>query len=127
MRTHRTSRFASAALIALLTGPPAFCRAQTRELDVEKILNPMPEYDPFEKSVAAPQFFPDAVDKRARELLIDTLTNRNQALSEHLKFLKNEDARLQKEQRAATGLTDRAQDLRQQHDSGPRAKSGGLS
>ena len=111
MRTHRTSRFASAALIALLTAPPAFCRAQTRELDVEKILNPMPEYDPFEKSVAAPQFFPDAVDKRARELLIDTLTNRNQALSEHLNFLKNEDARLQKEQRAATGLTDRAQDL----------------
>jgi len=111
MSTHRTSRFAIAAIIALRIGVPGLCQAQTRELDVEKILNPMPEYDPFEKPVAAPQFFPDAVDKQARDLLIDTLTNRNQALSDHLSFLKNEDARLKKERRTSTGLSDRAQDL----------------
>jgi len=111
MRNHRNRRFAAAAIIAALSGAPGLCRAQTRELDVEKILNPMPDYDPFEKPVGAPQFFPDAVDKRARELLIDTLTNRDQALSDHLAFLKNEDARLQKEQRTSTGLTERAQDL----------------
>jgi len=111
MRKHRTRRFAAAVIIALVAGAPALCRAQTRELDVEKILNPMPEYDPFEKPAAAPQFFPDVVDKRARELLIDTLTNNNQALRDHLSFLKNEDARLHQERRTATGLTDRAQDL----------------
>ena len=111
MRKNRTCRFAAAVIIAIMTGAPALGHGQTRGLDLEKILNPMPEYDPFETPAAAPQFFPDAVDKRARELLIDTLTNRDQALSDHLSFLKNEDARLQKEQRTTTGLTDRAQDL----------------
>ena len=88
MTTHRTRGFAAAVILALLTGAPTRCIAQARELDLEKILNPMPEYDPFETPAAAPQFFPDAVDKRARELLIDTLTNRNQALQDHLEFLK---------------------------------------
>ncbi|HET7009016.1 MAG TPA: hypothetical protein VFK65_26205 [Candidatus Binatia bacterium] len=111
MTTHRTRGFAAAVILALLTGAPTRCIAQARELDLEKILNPMPEYDPFETPAAAPQFFPDAVDKRARELLIDTLTNRNQALQDHLEFLKKEDARLQKEQRTGTGLTERAQDI----------------
>jgi len=111
MRKNRTCRFAAAVVIAIMTGAPVLGHGQTRGLDLEKILNPMPEYDPFETPAAAPQFFPDAVDKRARELLIDTLTNRDQALSDHLSFLKNEDARLQKEQRTTTGLTDRAQDL----------------
>ena len=111
MRSHRTRRFAAAAIIAALAGAPAMGRAQTRELDLERILNPMPDYDPFEAPASAPQFFPDAVDKRARELLIDTLTNRNQALSDHLTFLKNEDARLHKEQRTGSGLAERAQDL----------------
>ena len=112
MRTHKTRGFAAVVIIALLAGAPAICHAaQARELDLEKILNPMPEYDPFEKPAAAPQFFPDTVDKRARELLIDTLTNRNQALPEHLEFLKKEDTRLQKELRTNTGLTDRTQDL----------------
>lgn len=111
MTTHRTCRLAVAAVIAVLGGVPALCRAQARELDVEKILNPMPEYDPFDTALAAPQFFPDAVDKRSRDLLIDTLTNRNETLKDHLEFLKKEDARLQKEQRTTTGLTERAQDL----------------
>jgi len=111
MRTHSSSLFPAAAMLALLTGAPVLCHAQTHELDVDKILNPMPEYDPFERPVAAPKFFPDAVDKQARELLIDTLTNRNQALSDHLKFLKTEDARLEKVRGTSTGLTARAQDL----------------
>ncbi|MGZ8531408.1 MAG: hypothetical protein ACXW6J_12430, partial [Candidatus Binatia bacterium] len=112
MRFHRT-RLITAALIAALslTGVPAVGQAQTRELDLERILNPMPDYDPFETPASAPQFFPDAVDKRVRELLIDTLTYRNSALSDHLTFLKNEDTRLQKERRGSTGLTERAQDL----------------
>ncbi len=112
MRLHKTRLFAAALVTALsATGTPTIGHAQTRELDLERILNPMPDYDPFEAPPSAPQFFPDAVDKRARELLIDTLTNRNQALSDHLTYLQKEDARLQREQRTSTGLTERAQDL----------------
>jgi len=85
--------------------------SQTRELELEKILNPMPEYDPFEKPTATPQYFPDDVDKRARALLIDALTHRNDALENHLKSLQAEDDRLRKEHGTATGLTEHARDL----------------
>ena len=86
--------------------------AQDRELVIEKILNPMPDYDPFDKSTTgAPQFFPDAVDKRTRELLIDALTNQQESLKDHLQFLKEQDSQLQKEYNTSTGLTERALDL----------------
>jgi hypothetical protein len=100
-----------ATLIASLgLGVPA-SRSQSRELELERILNPMPDYDPFERSAATPQYFPDDVDKRARELLIDALTNRKEALDGHVKFFQAADGQLQKERGASTGLADRARDL----------------
>ena len=91
---------------------PEPCGAQEREQVLDKILNPMPDYDPFEKSTTAPpQFFPDAVDKRSRELLIDALTNQQESLKDHLQFFKDQDSELQKEYSTSTGLTERALDL----------------
>ena len=84
---------------------------QEREVIIERILNPLPDFDPFEKPPAPPQFFPDAVDKRARELLIDAVTNRKEAIEEHVKFFTVEDRRLQKQHGSSTGLTEHAQDL----------------
>jgi hypothetical protein len=110
MRRNFLRLFALIVAFSALTPGVALLRAQERELELEKILNPMPDYDPFERSGTGPQFFPNEVDKHARELLIDALTNRQQSLGEHLKFLQTEDQRLQK-QGAATGLTERAQDL----------------
>ena len=79
---------------------------------LEKILNPLPDYNPFEESGAAkPQYFPDEVDKRAREMLIDALTHHEEALGQHLQFLRAEDARLQKQRGTSTGLSEQAQDL----------------
>jgi hypothetical protein len=78
---------------------------------LEKILNPLPEFDPFEKPLAPPQYFPDDVDKRTREALIDALFNDKAALEQHLTFFKSEDGRFQKERQAATGLTEHVQDL----------------
>lgn len=86
-------------------------RSQDLDLVLERILNPVPDYDPFEKPVAPPQFFPDAVDRQTRELLIDALTHRPDSLKEHLTLLKEEDRRLQKQHRTTTGLSERAQDL----------------
>jgi len=85
--------------------------AQERAAPVEKILNPLPEFDPFERPDPTPQFFPDSVDKRVRETLIDALTNSKESLNDDLKFFKNEDSRLQKQYGAVTGLTEHAQDL----------------
>ena len=101
----------AALLLSPLTVFVAMPQAQERELALERILNPMPDYDPFEKSQSAPQFFPDEVDKRAREMLIDALTDRKAALEGHVKFLQTEDKQRQKQHGVATGLTERAQDL----------------
>ena len=86
-------------------------RGQERELPLEKILNPLPEFDPFEKPPAPPQYFPDEIDKRAREVLIDALTQPKEPLEDHLKFFKAQDAQLQKQHGAATGLSEGVQDL----------------
>ena len=106
-----TTKLILTSLLLLILGS-AHLYAQDRELVIEKILNPMPDYDPFDKSTTgAPQFFPDAVDKRTRELLIDALTNQQESLKDHLQFLKEQDSQLQKEYNTSTGLTERALDL----------------
>jgi hypothetical protein len=86
-------------------------RATDADRALDKILNPLPAFDPFETPVASPRYFPDAIDKRARELMVDALTNRSTELDEHLRFMKQQDARLQEEHGVVSGLTDRAQDL----------------
>lgn len=86
--------------------------AHAGELALDKILNPVADYNPFEApGGAAPKYFPDEVDRRTRDLLIDTLTDRKDALAEHLRFFQKEDARMLKERGSATGLTEHAQDL----------------
>jgi len=92
----------------------AFCipYSAAQDLPLDKILNPLPDYNPFDQStIATPQFFPDEVDKQARDLLIDALIGDEPALSRHLQFFKMQDARLQKEHGTSTGLTLQAQDL----------------
>ncbi len=95
--------------LAVLWISPA--QGQEKELPLGRILNPLPDFDPFEKSPERPQFFPDQVDKRSREVAVDALLNRKGSLEDHLKFFKNEDARLQKQHQTSTGLTDHVQDL----------------
>jgi hypothetical protein len=107
--------FLCALLLSLALGVISACtdpaHGQDQEAIIERILNPLPDFDPFEKPPAPPQFFPDEVDKRARELLIDAVTDRKEAIEEHVKFLKTEDSRLQKQHGSSTGLAEHAQDL----------------
>lgn len=98
-------------LLSLACAASSAARAQERQLPLDKILNPLPPFDPFEKPAPPPQFFPDEVDKRAREVLIDALINREESLHEHLRFFKAEDARRQGQRESFTGLTEHVQDL----------------
>jgi hypothetical protein len=83
-----------------------------QELQLERILNPLADYDPFEPPAAAkPRFFPDEVDRRARELLVDALIGQDGAVAGHLEFFKSADARLQKESGQVTGLSEHTQDI----------------
>ena len=102
------AKLAAFLLVAALKIP---CAAAAQELGLEKILNPMPDYDPFEKANAAPQFFPDEIDKQARELLIDALTDRKDGLDGHWQSLRAADNELRKQHGTVTGLADHAQDL----------------
>jgi hypothetical protein len=101
-----TKAFLAASLISHALASHA------QEIQLEKILNPFADYDPFESpGVTAPKFFPDDVDRRTRELLIDALTNRKAELADHVQFFKSEDVRLQRQRDASTGLSEHAQDL----------------
>ncbi|MGH7886387.1 MAG: hypothetical protein ACREPG_00855, partial [Candidatus Binatia bacterium] len=105
-------KLAKLALVLLLASFPATMPlAEAQELGLEKILNPMPDYDPFEQAASAPQYFPDDNDKLARALMIDALTNKKEALGDHLISLQAADSQLKKQQGTVTGLTDHAQDL----------------
>ena len=104
----RRQIFAAAAVMAGLLA----VAAQAQELPLEKILNPVADYDPFEApATAPPRFFPDEVDRRARALLIDALLQNPDGLADHARFLKAEDARLKQQSGSSTGLADHAQDL----------------
>lgn len=101
-------------ILALVLATPSLMAspALSQERDVfDKILNPLPDFDPFEKPAAPPQFFPDQTDKQIRDLLVDTLTRRHETLEDHLKFFKDQDSRLQKEHKTITGLSEHVLDL----------------
>jgi len=107
----KISLFTISLLLAFLAAATEPAGAQNRALELEKILNPMPDFDPFERAESAPRYFPDDIDKRARELMIDALTNNQAALGNHLKSLQADDVRLQSQQGTVTGLTEHAEDL----------------
>ena len=106
------------ALIIFLLSFPGFLSlrsekagAQERDGPLDRILKPLPDYDPFENPAPPPQFFPDDVDKRVREALVDSLTHRDDKLEGHVRFFANKDAELKKERGTVTGLTDQILDL----------------
>ena len=85
--------------------------SQERDFLLDRILNPLPDYNPFDKPPPPPQFFPDEVDKRVRQLLVDSLTNKEETVEGHVTFFKNKDAELKKARGSATGLSENALDL----------------
>ena len=92
-------------------GPAALAGAQDAAEPLERILNPLPEYDPFDRPPPAPQYFPDDVDKRARAAMIDALTQKDDDLPGHVRFFTERDTQLNKERGAATGLAGYVLDL----------------
>ncbi len=98
-------------LCAAIAVSPARPSAQVAQELPDGILNPLPEFDPFEKPLSAPLYFPDDVDKRARSAMVAALTGDSETLADDLKFFTERDARLKKERGTTTGLSDAARDL----------------
>jgi tetratricopeptide (TPR) repeat protein len=97
--------------IASLCAMAGATEAQERGAALDKILNPMPAYEPFDRASSPPEFFPDDIDKRARDALIDSLIGGGKALEDHLDFFRRKDRDLRDERNTITGLTDKVRDL----------------
>jgi len=81
-------------------------------LPIERILDPLPEFNPFDEQVRyQPQYFPDATDRRIRQTLIDSLTDSKKPLQDHVNFFKDKDSELMEERNTVTGLTQHVVDL----------------
>ena len=111
MKQKTLKAFLLVAVLSLVPPLSWVARAQERAAPLDKILNPLPKFDPFEKTSLAPRFFPDEVDKRTRGVLIDALTDGKGSLREHLQFFKEEDGRRHRQGEPVTGLTEHVQDL----------------
>ena len=111
MRRFHRSLLAVCCLCAAFAWPPARSAAQAPQELPDRILNPVPEFDPFEKPPGTPLYFPDDVDKRARSAMIAALTGDSSTLADDLKFFTDRDAQLKKERGTTTGLGDAARDL----------------
>lgn len=78
---------------------------------LERILDPMPEFDPFEYVIASPEYFPDEIHRRARQTLIDALLGRDDRLPEHVEFFRAKDKELERARGTVSGLSDPVTDI----------------
>lgn len=102
---------AGAFLLLFLWAPsPATRDSLSQEAPLDKILNPLAGYSPFEKLVSPSKFFPDEVDKRAGELLISAFIG-GKDLEEHARFFSQKDRELKAERGHVTGMADHAADF----------------
>ena len=97
-------------LLALLLSAAPRASGDEPDSPIPRILNPLPDYDPFEKVSPPPEFFPDEVSRRIHEVIVDSLTGREGIWEEHLRFFQNKDNELLRKG-SATGLTERVLDL----------------
>ncbi len=79
---------------------------------MERILDPVPEFNPFDQRVRyQPKYFPDETDKRIRQAIIDSLTEPESSLQDHVHFFTEKDNQLMEERKTVTGLTEHVIDL----------------
>lgn len=79
---------------------------------MERILDPLPDFNPFDEQARyQPKYFPDETDKRIRQAVIDSLTEPEKSLQNHVYFFMEKDTRLMEERKTVTGLTEHVMDL----------------
>jgi tetratricopeptide (TPR) repeat protein len=98
-------------LLWLLPFYPGQVAAEVKDSNLERILNPLPDYNPFDSGPPPPQFFPDQVDSRVHRALIDSLINGGKALKDHAAYFTEKDTELTGSRGMVTGLTGHVLDL----------------
>lgn len=96
---------ALALCLVLLLPASAWARAPGDSM--ERLRDPLSDFDPFEQPVTAERYFPDETGRRVRRVLIDALTHRTEGFHEHVRYFEERD----REANADSGLAHHVRDL----------------
>ena len=78
-------------LLCMLLLLPVSAGAQPSGGSIERILDPLRDFDPFEERATAERYFPDELERRVRRAIVDSLTGRTERLPEHVRHLEEAD------------------------------------
>ena len=78
-------------LVCLLLVLPVSAMAQSARVSAERMLDPLPDFDPFEPRVTAERYFPDELEQRVRLAILDALNHRTERLREHVRYFEGKD------------------------------------
>ncbi len=78
-------------LVCLLLVLPVSAMAQSARVSAERMLDPLPDFDPFEPPVTAERYFPDEMEQRVRVAILDALNHRTERLREHVRYFEGKD------------------------------------
>ena len=88
----------AAWLFGILLMLPVPTQAQSSRISVERVLEPLGDFDPFDEQIATERYFPDEIERRVRRAMVDALIRRSGGLGEHVSYLEDAD-----EKRVAEG------------------------
>ncbi len=97
---------------------PFSAAAQTPGVSIERILDPLRNFEPFEEAVAAERYFPDEIERRVRRAVVDALTRRLERLPGHVSYLEDADEKRVAEGGKPSGLTALVRELHRGHGQG---------
>lgn len=94
-----------ASFLCILLALPISAAAQPSKISLDRIMNPLRDFEPFEKPVATVRYFPDGIERRVRPAIIAALIQRPDKLREHLSYAEGEDEKRAAEGNKPSGLT----------------------
>ncbi len=98
-------------LLCIVLVLPVSVQARSSGVSMERVLDPLREFDPFDEAVAAERYFPDEIERRVRRAITDALLQRPDRLREHLSRVEAEDEKRTAQGDEPSGLTPLVREL----------------
>ena len=100
-----------ASLLCLLLVLPVLAATQAAGASLDRMLDPLRDFDPFEPPVTAERLYPDELEQRARLAMLDALNRRADRLREHVRYFEGKDRERLAGGGKASGLTHHVREL----------------
>lgn len=98
-------------LLGLLLVLPVSATAQSAGVPLGRMMDPLPDFDPFAPPVTAERYFPDELERRVRVAIVDALTRRTERLQGHVRYFEGKDKDRLAGGGHVSGLTHRVREL----------------